>query len=44
MTLQRGRMFELLLFKRRVTDQDGGLLGRDSLEQEQEKDSWSCLE
>ena len=44
MTLQRGRIFGLVLFKRKVTDQEGGLLGRDSREQEQEGYSWSCSE
>ena len=39
MILQRGRIFGLVLFKRRVTDQ--GVLSRDSLEQEQEMDSCS---
>ena len=38
-TLQRSRIFGLVLFIRGVTDQDrkGDLLGRDSWEQEQEE-------
>ena len=44
MTLQRGRIFRLVLFKIIINVQarEWGLLDRDSREQEQERDSWSC--
>ena len=42
MILQRGRIFGLVLFKRRVTDQGVGPAWQRQSEQEQERDSWSC--
>ena len=43
--LQRGRLFGMVLFKTRVSDQGvGPAVGRDSQEQEQERNSWSGSE